>query len=236
MDINRYNSKNEAAAEAGEHLNSILTENKKRQILLMLSGGSALSILDYVGQSALGENVTISVLDERFSQDPEINNFAQLQKSDFYTESLDADCSFFGTLPRAGETMESLAKRWEENLKNWRKENPKGIIIATLGMGADGHTAGIFPYADNRAEFEKLFLGEAWTAAYNAGNKHQYADRITATLTFFKMIDFGLAFVCGPEKKEKLDAVAAKSGRVNELPALAWHEIKDVKIFTDISI
>ena len=47
-----------AAATAGENLNAVLAENKKLPILLMLSGGSCLSILDYVGQTVLGANLT----------------------------------------------------------------------------------------------------------------------------------------------------------------------------------
>src|SRR4051812_39427929 len=98
--------KESAAAEAGEHLNQFLLENKKQPILLVLSGGSSFALLDYVGKNTLGENLHISMLDERFSQDPAINNFSQFQKTDFYTDALNADASFFGTLPRDGETKE----------------------------------------------------------------------------------------------------------------------------------
>lgn len=234
LQIFRQNDNQSAAAEAGEHLNAILIENKKRPVLLMLSAGSALSILDYVGKNALGENLTISVLDERFSVDPAVNNFARLQKTDFYTEGLEAGCGFFGTLPRAGETIESLAQRWETNLKTWDKESLGGLIIATLGMGPDGHTAGIFPFPEDPTKFEKLFLSEPWVTAYNAGEKNQYSERITTTLAFFKMIDLGLAFVCGPEKKENLDKVISGQGNLSALPALSWREIKNVKIFTDL--
>src|ERR1700690_217698 len=85
-----------AAAEAGGNLNSLLIDMRKQPVLLLLSAGSALSILNYVGQSALGANLTVSMLDERFSTDHKINNVGQLQHLDFYSQALDADCSFFG--------------------------------------------------------------------------------------------------------------------------------------------
>ena len=140
-------------------------------------------------------------------------------------------------------------------LKNWRAENPSGLIIATLGMGLDGHTAGILPYPESADEFHRLFESEAWVCAYNAGNKNPHKERITATLTFLKMVDVAFAFVSGADKKQKLDEVISasappplklrraskatadlrkKQGKAHELPALAWNEIKDVKIFTDI--
>ncbi len=227
------NDSEAAAAEAGEHLNLLLTEHKKTPVLLLVSGGSALAILNYVGSTALGENLSVCVLDERFSQDPAVNNFAQMQKLDFYQLALDAGASFFGTLPRNGESMKELAKRWETNLENWKTENPDGIIIATLGMGADGHTAGIFPEKDAE-KFQKLFYSSNWITAYTASGKMINPQRLTATATFLQNINFGLIYVCGADKKPKLDEVINHQNKENLLPALLWHKIKDARIFTDI--
>jgi 6-phosphogluconolactonase/glucosamine-6-phosphate isomerase/deaminase len=223
-----------AAAEAGENLNASLAENKKLPVLLLLSGGSCLSIIDYVGQTALGANLTVTMLDERFSQDPEINNFAQLQKTDFYKDAFDAEASFFGTLPRPGETIEQLRTRWDKNLKSWRAENPGGLIMATLGMGADGHTAGILPFPEDPLKFDKLFNGNEWTAAYNAGDKNKYPERVTTTLTFLKNIDLGFALVCGKEKATKFNQLLSAADVTANLPAAIWHKMKKVKIFTDL--
>jgi 6-phosphogluconolactonase/glucosamine-6-phosphate isomerase/deaminase len=234
FEVVRQENKDSALAEAGEYLNLLLMENSKKQILLMLSGGSALEIVNYLGNHTLGDNLTISVLDERYSEDPTINNFSQLQKTDFYQEALTAESSFFGTLPRKDETIEMLAARWESNLENWWAENPNGLIIATLGMGADGHTAGIFPYPENPEKFKELFENGGWLTAYDALGKHKYFQRVTANQEFLKLINYGIAFACGTEKKNKLDTVIEKKGEAYEVPALLWHEIANVKIFTDI--
>jgi 6-phosphogluconolactonase/glucosamine-6-phosphate isomerase/deaminase len=230
------NDKESAAAEAGEHLNQLLIENKAKPVLLMVSGGSALAILDYVGKTALGPNLTVSVLDERFSQDPAVNNFAQLQKTEFYKDAFEAEASFFGTLPRKEDTMEALAKRWEENLRKWREENPMGLIVATLGMGPDGHTGGVMPYPENAEKFNNLFESKPWVKAYDAGNKNPHKERVTTTLTFLKQINFGFAFVCGQDKKENLDKVIKKQGEFIKIPALAWHNIENVSVFTDLEV
>lgn len=242
-----------AAAEAGEHLNAILAENKKLPVLLMLSGGSALSMVNYVGESVFGANLSISMLDERFTplevgrpkgvRCPDatsgqtsngVNNFLQLQKTDFYKDAFEAEASFFGTLPRAGESMEDLRQRWDKNLKTWRKENPKGLIVATLGLGQDGHTAGILPFPEDHEKFNSLFNGQAWTVAYNAAGKNIHPQRVTATLTFLKMLDAGFAFVAGKEKQEKFDQLTSGKIKAAELPAAVWREMKNVKIFTDL--
>jgi 6-phosphogluconolactonase/glucosamine-6-phosphate isomerase/deaminase len=223
-----------ATAEAGEHLNAILAENKKLPILLMLSGGFALTIMDYVGQAVLGENLTVSVLDERFSTDPEVNNFLQLQKTDFYKDAFEAEASFFGTLPRNGESPEALRQRWDKNLKTWRQENPKGLIVATLGMGPDGHTAGIFPFPENPIKFDGLFNNQEWTVAYNAAGKNKYPERVTSTLTFLKMIDYGFALVCGRDKQEKFVQLTSHKIKTADLPAIIWHKMKNVRVFTPL--
>ncbi len=246
LNLNHFQTKQEAEAAAGEALNLLLMDNAKYPILLMLSGGSALAMLDYISLSSLSENITISVLDERFTEDPQINNFSMLQKTDFYKEAFDAGCSFFGTLPRPKETAEDLAKRWGKNLREWIAENHPpagsdgavgaggGKIFATIGMGADGHTAGIFPFADDGKQFDRLFSGDAWITAYAAIGKNPYPERITATISFLKQIDAAIGFVCGEQKKEKLVAVLKKQGKVNELPALLWHKIRKIQLATDI--
>ncbi len=233
MEIFSAPDKQTAYAEAGEHLNAVLVENKKKPILLMLSGGSCLGMLEYVGKMAMGENLTISMLDDRFTHDENANNFAQLQHTDFYKDALETESSFFGTMPRKEDTLETKSKRWEEHLKKWREENSSGLVIATLGMGADGHTAGIFPHNDEN-EFNTRFNSSAWMAAYNVGEKSEYKERITSTITFLRMVDFAIAFVAGQEKKAKLTELKEKKGKLNEFPALVWHDIKDVKVFTDI--
>lgn len=184
LTINQEPGSEAAAAAAGEALNNFLAENRETPVLLMLSAGSALSLLDYVGQKSLGENLTVAVLDERFSTDEKTNNFARLQHTDFYAMAMEVEVSFFGSLPRPGETMHDLAARMEKNLRTWKSENPHGIIVATLGMGKDGHTAGIFPFSDAEG-FNKMFAGENWVAICDVGAKHEFHLRVTATAFFF---------------------------------------------------
>ena len=222
-------------AEAGEYLNTLLSENKNSPVLLLLSAGSALPLLNFVGISSLGPNLTITMLDDRFSQDPAVNNFARLQKTEFYKDALESNANFFGTLPRKDDTLASLANRQDHNLRRWRAENPFGKIIATLGMGPDGHTAGVFPFPEDSNQFHKLFESESWAVGYNVGEKNPHKERVTVTLTFLKQVDYALGFVLGKPKESRLERVIKRQGEVFELPAMAWHRIPNVKLFTDLS-
>lgn len=235
MNIKHFAIREAAAAAAGEALNKLLAENRKRPILLLLSGGSALSILNYIEPSSLSENLTITMLDERFSSAPQVNNFLQLQKCNFYRLAQEANANFLNTLPRLKESIEDMRARLENSFKKWQKTNPRGKILATMGMGADGHIAGIFPYPDNLKFFKSTFENSHLYAAYSAVGKHQHEDRITATLTLFRNIDESIVFICGAEKKDKFHELISGQSQSHVLPAAGIFKTKHYQIFTDIS-
>src|SRR3989344_1182404 len=234
MDINRFDTKEEASAAGGEALNRLLMDAKDMPVLLLLSGGSSFSILDYVNTKALGENLTITMLDERFSQDKEANNFLQMQKLDFYARAQGADVNFIGTLPRPNENLDDMRARLEIGIKDWQKNNPAGKIFAVFGMGADGHTAGIFPYPENSDFFSKNFENSHFISGYKAEGKHEHPERITGTFSLFKQVDEAILFVCGQDKKTALEKLLKGADQPHTLPAVGIYETKHFQIFTDI--
>lgn len=234
MNTNYYKTREETVAAAGEELNNIILQNIKYPTLLLLSAGSALGILDYVSAKYLTENTTVSVADERFSQDPGINNFLQLQKTEFYARAIDSNVSFFGTLPRPNESLSELNQRWDKNISHWLEKNPKGKILVTLGMGNDGHTAGIFPDTD-RERFEQAFNSDKLTHAYDTGPKTSHPLRLTSTFTLIKKASHTIAFVCGQEKALKLKE-ALTNPRLNLIPAGIFQHLEQCELFTDIEV
>lgn len=233
LEIKHFETEKEAAFVAAKELESFLIEHKSVPILVLFSGGSALEIPNNLNPDILQDNQIFTMLDERFSEDKEVNNFLQLQKTHFYEAALQKDCSFYGSLPRPGENLENFSKRIENRLREWKSTSPKGKIIAIFGMGSDGHTAGIFPEPDTQ-KFEQLFNSENWVIGYQANTKYQ--QRTTTTLSFFKNIDRALIYVCGNEKKEMLKNVIHSATQINQAPALAWKNLKSATIFTNINI
>lgn len=235
MRVVRCKTKENANTRAGEALNALLERFQRHPILLLCSGGSSLETLQGVRGEALGTHVTISVLDERYSKDSSINNFAQLSETNFFKRAEGQKCQCIDTRVREEETLEQFARRFENGLRSWKSQHEEGTIIITQGIGKDGHTAGIFPFPEDPKKFQELFENkEVLSVRYNAAGKTEYPERVTVTFPFLRQVDHSVVFVVGEEKRNALERVLAKEGALHETPARIVHEMREVLIFTDI--
>lgn len=236
MDIRTNESVERLGHEAQTALKALLHDNRDQQILLLCSGGSCFELLSEILKDTIGSHITLGALDERYSAEETINNFAQLQKLEFYTTAIDAGVRTIDTRPKDKETIEHLAQRFERVLRLWRTNNPGGVVIATMGIGLDGHTAGIMPFPEDTARFHELFENpDVWVCGYDAGEKNQYPLRVTTTLTFLKEIDYSIVYCVGESKRDALMRVLADGGTYAETPARVIRDIKNVALFTDIT-
>jgi 6-phosphogluconolactonase/glucosamine-6-phosphate isomerase/deaminase len=104
-------------------------------------------------------------------------------------------------------------------------------------MGPDGHTSGIMPYPENPDYFYKTFDNtDQWIVAYDANAKNQYPQRVTTTFPFLRMIDYSIFFVTGENKKNAFQRVLSNSAPLHETPATIIQSMKNVFVFTDITV
>ncbi len=218
--------------EAGYALCDAIMRHKEHPILLMLSGGSAFEILAHVDIEALGPHITLSVLDERYSTDLHINNFSQLSLTDFFARATASGAQCILT-EITEESSEEVAVQWEVSLRVWKSVHPDGVVLATMGIGPDGHTAGIFPRVPNVD-----FSGEPLVVAYTVPEgAHQYSERITTTFTFLtEWVDEAIVYAVGEEKKDVLIKLEKGESSPEEMPANIFHEMHSVKLYTDIGV
>lgn len=237
VDIRFYKDEAEAASRAGKALSAELFRLKDVPVLLLLSGGSAFGMLKTVRKDFLPSNLMVGMLDERYSADPAVNNFAQFLATEFYTTA-GAQGAFFldSRVDPAEETLAEYADGLEAALRDWKRDNPKGRIVITQGMGADGHTAGVMPHPEDSASFSVGFDdATTWVLGYDAGNKNKYRERATVTLPFLRdCVDFSLMYVAGDDKKPALLRALAKDGTLAETPARIIQEMKNVTLVTTI--
>jgi len=221
--INIFKDKAEAARQAADDISRYLSDAQKgdRKVLFLSSGGSSLAILDFIAEDMLGNYLTIGVLDERYDIKGENNNFVQLSQTGFYRKALKSGCVFIDTRVRPGQTRNGLADYFEEKLREWRKNNPDGEIIASIGIGPDGHTSGIMPFPEDKDRFDALFNGERWVVAYDATGKTPYPERVT----FLKLINRAFVFATGREKADALPRMQ-EDRPVSEVPAAILKELR----------
>ena len=227
MKVNHLKTKNDALKKAEEKLFSVLSKytNENIPVLLLLSGGSAIEIIKEFDWTEI-KNVTITTLDERYAND-ESNNFLSLEKY------LPRNIETLPTVPKENEDLETFANRLNKNLKDWLAKYINGKIVATLGIGADGHTAGILPIDDKNIE-KKMNDQNVFVIGYKT-DKSEHKMRATTNFTFLKKINNAIVFLSGEKnKKTAWEKIIAKSGNKNDTPSRIICEMTgEVSVFMD---
>lgn len=225
-----------AKIKAAERLNAVLSTlfTDNHHVLLLLAGGSALDLVPHIDISLCTPLLTIGPLDERFSTNPEENNWMQIMATDFYKNAVKKGCAWIDTRIKRDETPEQLAQRLHTVLYKWMENNPEGTIVATMGIGTDGHTAGIMPFPEDPHTFQQLFNSEKLAVSYDASGKNPHTLRITTTQTFLEQINVAVVYAVGQEKKEILHIIRTEEGTIPEIPGRVLQEMAgEVYLFTD---
>ncbi|KKS38386.1 MAG: hypothetical protein UU98_C0007G0027 [Parcubacteria group bacterium GW2011_GWD2_42_14] len=225
--------------EAGDALEKALEEQKDKHILLLFSGGSAITLVNYLHAKILSSHHTISVLDERYTFDQDESNFSILERTSFFSQVAELGVPVLDPRPRANETLEETAKRFDLALKHWHISHRDGVVLATMGIGPDGHTSGILPMPENTKDFEKLFLDEKKCAVgyESSPEKNPYTKRITTTVTYLtRHVEQAIVFASGVPKREVLQKIVAGEGDIASIPAMVLQQMKHVDLYTDLSL
>lgn len=225
------NPQEEAQAALTAHINSALSH--MRPVLVMCSGGSAFSILPEAVSGSL-EFLTITVLDERFGVPSKDRNWDALSDTTFFKNMRARGATTIDPTPREGESLSDCARRYEDALRAWEaRASHRGAIIATMGIGADGHTAGIFP-SQKEEDFKDRFLGPRLAVGYDAGPEATVSrERITVTATFLKnSVHAGVAYAVGEQKCPVLESLPMEIP-LSKMPAGVVRSMKSAVIYTD---
>lgn len=222
-----------------EALNAVLEEAsfEELKVLLFLSGGSALNILSGLDESSFSDNVTLATLDERYSYDPMVNNMSQIMLTDFFTKVREQGANFIDSRVGELESLQDMANRINNEIIKWFDKNSGGKVVATVGIGPDGHIAGIMPFPENPEVFKSMFddgNNNHMVVGYDADNRNQHPLRVTATFNLIRKIDVAVVHAAGDNKKDAIEKVLAKEGDLATTPARILREIEGkVFLFTD---
>lgn len=228
----------QVAEETGKYISDLLSLHIDKPVLLLLAGGSSVKVLDFIKPEYLHDQITVTVTDERFTQDISENNFDVLQTTSFYNELVQVDAFCINTSVWEGDTVEMHAERFEKNIKDWMAEFPSGVIIALYGMGADGHTAGIIPGIYHGNDFNERYGAEDKLVAITEDNRAgaPFPLRITTTLSFMKKVHYPVFYITGSNKENMLKKALDSETTLEEVPARIILDMNKPMVFTDIKL
>lgn len=195
-----------------------LSGNKK--VLWLLSGGSnipaSVEVMNNVPVD-LSRNLSVSLIDERYGEEGHADsNWAKLIAAGFDVKQ--------GTLLPVltnGLSFEQTLERFEKIISEGRSNNQ--TVVAQLGIGEDGHVAGILP--DSPAALEKTDLV--------SGYQSQPFLRLTATFPALKKTDIVYAFAFGSNKHAALSDLQTKKISPVKQPVQILKQIPKVYIYND---
>ena len=132
--------------------------------------------------------------------------------------------------------MQDTAKRFDLALKHWHITHRDGVAIATMGIGEDGHTAGILPFPEDPETFDTLFTHtHTCVRGYTVPpEKNPHTKRMTVTVTYLKRhVDHAVVYVVGESKRVALKSIQ-QEGAVADIPGRVLNSMKDGQVYTDV--
>lgn len=198
-------------------LNSSLIRGR---VLWLLTGGSniqiTVSILDKLDDS-LTSKLYILLADERYG-------ISGHQDSN-YTKLVNAGMSLKqATFPDVLADSLGLRETTEKYAETFKRFKDKSdVVIAQLGIGEDGHIAGVLPGSPELNSNDTII-------EYQADD----FKRLSLSLNTLKEIDKTFVFCYGASKRSALKRLASGKESLESLPSLILKQMPDVKVYNDL--
>ncbi len=212
MKFIRIESVAEPASFVAAEINKKLSNDK--QVLWLVPGGSALEVAVLASKMIRGvdSSLHISLTDERPGKiGHDQSNWQQLKNSGFNYQSR----QYYEVLNGRSEKEEVVSfDAWLDNALG-----RVDFSLALLGMGADGHIAGILP--------EVTQTTDSLTAWYEDKER----QRISITPKTLLILDQVVLYAVGQDKHPMLELLA--SDQPSNLPLTDLRAVKDLIIYND---
>lgn len=184
--------------------------------VLFLSGGmTPKPFYATLAKEHLLKPAAVGMVDERCGKPFHAkSNELMIQQTGLLDYFAEQQIPFYSMLAE-GKSREELTERYDQQVRDLFFKFPKSIAI--LGIGIDGHIAGIVP---ERSDFHNPLFDSAQHYLYVSGfsDPKKYKERITMTFAGLSLIDRLIVLVFGKEKQKALQK-AFTPGSMEEIPA-----------------
>ena len=200
----------------------------RQRILLLLSGGSCLNLYQKLSENIQNSLlpwhlVTFAQVDERFnpSDDNEVNANA-IEKTGPSLVLRKKNIPHF-TISQTGTLKQSADQYNHTIIKLFHDCQFRASV---MGVGDDGHTAGLLP------GYAKKWNNEKFAVGYENNGKFKY--RISISPYAIKQLDYVLILLAGETKRKMLERFikSSKNESLNEFPAAVLKNIKEIDVLT----
>lgn len=198
-----------------ETTKNLLYHVSDKTTALFLSGGSTPKPL--YEQLAKEEKLIVGaagLIDERYGEPFHQNSNEKMIKETGLLRYFSArDIKFYSILKK--QDIQETAREYDDNVRYLLFNMPKSIAL--LGVGEDGHTAGMAP---NRIDFKNpLYEKHLETNLVSHFDDHgPFGQRVTLTFRGLSMIDILIVLVFGSSKQTAINAMFS-SGNIEQVPA-----------------
>lgn len=199
--------------EGIEICKKLLYEKVSKNSVLFLSGGSTPKTLyEILAKEKLLKVGAVALIDERFGKKLHENSNEQMIKGTGLVQYLSKqNIRIYPILEN--QSMRDSAENYDETLRFIFNYFPKSIGI--LGVGADGHAAGI-PVITKISQ--KILDDKSLLVSFYDDEESFYKQRITLTFLALSKLDEIIVLVFGKDKKKALKLMF-KEGSIAEIPS-----------------
>ncbi len=218
-----------------------LETHKDAPRLVLLSGGSSLMMLDSL-TDLIEENsiplsdTTFGFVDERF--DPEHSNYVRMKHEygEFGRVARTYGAAFLDSSPHEKDQF-AMATWYEQALGPYLHDEDVRSL-ALMGMGEDGHIAGILPLPNDKKTFDERYVDtDKLVVPLDATGINEHTKRFSMTYPALSLVETFRGFVVGTKKKEKLVEALDGSVAYHINPASYWATLgSKLILYTDIQL
>jgi 6-phosphogluconolactonase/glucosamine-6-phosphate isomerase/deaminase len=206
-----------ADQKAGIDLASrILYEIVDRKTVIYLSGGSYKSLYERLAKDERLVPGAVGLIDERFGPPfHENSNQLMIRDSGLIRYLQIRDIPFYPIL-QLDKSREETAEAYDGKFRSLQAVFPKHIGL--LGIGPDGHTAGM-PALNSKLKNQKSKIYDTFDLVTEYDDKGEvYGERVTMSFLGLSMLDFILVMAFGSAKQATLDLMFGE-GSQEDIPA-----------------